>query len=251
MNETANENMNVAHTRIRIGACGEVEVWSVASYACAPHVDRLHGLLCERERRRATEYRHAPSRATFVVSRAMLRLALSEYTHVEPHAIRLGEGKNGKPELRCPADSSVQFSLAHADGLTLIALTRGCRVGIDVERLRRVPEAEQIMARFASPSERAAWRQLPFEQRQRAFFRWWTRKEAYLKATGEGLSGSLGAFDVSLSEGDAPQEPAIGGLGITAVQWSLVELVPEPGYLATLAVEQVMPTPPVAVLRSL
>ena len=234
--------------RASVGRCGAVDVWSGAHDAPARHMEWLRAQLCEQERQRAAEYRRAHSRAAFVVGRAMLRLALSEYTHMDPRELRFGEGKNGKVELRYPAGSAVQFSLAHADGLTLIALTRGSRVGIDVERLRHVPEAHEIMARFASPSERAVWRQLPPQEHEHAFFRWWTRKEAYLKATGEGLSRRLEAFDVPISAGDEAQLLSAGDLGANATTWSLVELASAPGYLATVAIEQAIAVPPLAAL---
>lgn len=224
-------------SRSRIGPGGGVDVWSAPSDMPAQRLERPQGLLSDHEWQRAVQYRCAQSRAAFIAGRAMLRLALSEYTQTDPSELRLGEGKNGKLELRRPTGHDVQFSLSHADTLTLLAITCGSRVGIDVERLRLVPEAYPIIARFASPAERAAWRRLPPEQRQHAFFRWWTRKEALLKATGDGLSADLGAFDVPFSPGDDVCQLPVGGAGATAARWSLVELLPAPGYLASLAIE--------------
>ena len=108
---------------------------------------------------------------------------------------------------------------------------------IDLEYIRSVPDAEEIAARFFSCQENAVFRALPPEQKQAAFFNCWTRKEAYIKAIGDGLAFSLDQFDVSLSPGEPARLLGIKGSSAAAAHWSLQELTPAPGYVAALAVE--------------
>src|SRR5262249_38196538 len=143
----------------------------------------------------------------------------------------------GKPALAGQGRAGLRFNVAHSEGWALIAVTRGREVGVDLERLRAEVATPEIAARFFSPRECEALQALPGPLRAEAFFRCWTRKEAYLKATGAGLSVALDRFAVTLDPGapaalvehrDDPDE---------VKRWSLRELPAPPGFAAALAVE--------------
>ncbi|MBV8886879.1 MAG: 4'-phosphopantetheinyl transferase superfamily protein, partial [Chroococcidiopsidaceae cyanobacterium CP_BM_RX_35] len=156
----------------------------------------------------------------------------------EPSQIQFHYGPRGKPSLTPASVASwLRFNLSHSQGLAVYAVTRDREIGIDIEHIRPMPEAAQLVSRFFSAQENAMFRTLLPSQQQTAFFRCWTRKEAYIKAVGDGLALSLDQFDVSLS----PDEPArllgIKGDHAAATRWFLQELTPAPDYIAALAVE--------------
>jgi 4'-phosphopantetheinyl transferase len=163
---------------------------------------------------------------------------LSRYLDISPGLLRFSYNRYGKPALVDAAgDASLRFNVSHSGGVALYAVTRGREVGLDVEAIRADLASLEIAVRFFSQAEVATLRALPAEQQTLGFFNCWTRKEAYIKALGEGLSRSLQSFAVSLTPGetasllssnDDPDEPA---------RWSLVELNPAEGYVAALAVE--------------
>jgi 4'-phosphopantetheinyl transferase len=217
---------------------GEVHVWLASIDQPTPRLHQLAQNLCADERQRADQFRFERDRERFIAGRGVLRAILGRYLGVEPGRVRLGYGPQGKPHLGDEFDSvGLRFNLAHSQGLALYALTLRRAIGIDLESMHPLPDAEQIAARFFSVRERTSYRELPSGQRQEAFYLCWTRKEAYIKAKGEGLSRPLSQFDVSL----IPEEPArllwVGWDPDEASRWSLVTLIPSPGYVASLAVE--------------
>jgi 4'-phosphopantetheinyl transferase len=174
----------------------------------------------------------------FIVARAVLRMILGRYLQIEPKQVQFSYGYHGKPELaERLGDTELRFNLAHSHELALYAFTRGREIGVDIEYLRFIPDAEQIAASFFSAGEIAALQALPANQRQMAFFACWTSKEAYVKAVGKGLALPLDQFEVSL----APGEPAgllnVKGAPGEAPRWSLNTWTPAPGYVAALAVK--------------
>jgi 4'-phosphopantetheinyl transferase len=216
----------------------EVHVWRVWLDRPAASVDSLAATLAADERERADRFLHADLRRRFVVGRGALRSILSRYLGRPPAAIRFEYGRQGKPALADDRGlSPLGFNLSHSHELALCAVALGREVGVDVERERTVANLSQIAERFFSRSERLALHALPPTDQTRAFFTCWTRKEAYIKARGEGLRIPLDAFDVTL----LPDEPA----HLLATRhdpgdvhrWSLRELEPGPGYVGALAVE--------------
>jgi 4'-phosphopantetheinyl transferase len=213
-----------------------VHVWRAPLVQSAERVEELQRLLGEDERRRAARFHFRKDRECFIVARGLLRTILGRYLHSEPRSLRFIYSVYGKPSL---ADSSggLRFNLSHSGDFALLALTYGRELGVDIEKLRTDFANEQIAGRFFSPREVARLRALPAGLRLEAFFNCWTRKEAYIKAHGEGLSLPLDGFDVTL----APDEPA--QLLSTrddpgeASRWSLRALHPCHGYVAALAVE--------------
>lgn len=186
----------------------------------------LEGFLSMEERARAARFRFSKDRRHFVVCRGTLRELLGRHTGLDPADLNFSYNFFGKPEL---AGSDVRFSVSHSHGLAVYAIARGGDVGVDVERIDPKFACEKIPERFFSPHEVATLRALPVSLQTEAFFLCWTRKEAYVKALGLGLSLPLTSFDVTLT----PGEPAVllRGAGSCSMQsWT-----PEPGYVGALA----------------
>jgi len=216
-------------------AVGEVHLWLAALDQPGEGWDQASGWLDEAEIVRAGRFARDRERRRFLCRRAGLRKLLSLYLDLAPPALRFRCGPHGKPDLAWPSvDGGLEFSCSHSHGLALYALTRGRRIGVDLERLTHVPEAEEIARRWLSPVEAALWRRLPPDQKTLAFLQWWTQTEAYVKALGEGWvepegnPGSVGLF-------------AAGGgrrhwLDPQGGSWSGQVFCPAPGYVAAVAV---------------
>jgi 4'-phosphopantetheinyl transferase len=215
----------------------EVHVLSGSLDQPAGRVEALAALLCPDERERAARFHFARHRDRFIAARGLLRCVLAAYLGQAPERIALRLGSRGKPALAPQfASARLHFNVSHSQGLALIALARGREVGVDVEFMKPMAEAEQIAERFFSPREVKTLLALPEAERPAAFFACWTRKEAYIKATGEGLARSLDSFDVSFGAGRPARLERVLDDPLEAARWSLVELDPAPGYAAALAV---------------
>jgi len=187
-------------------------------------------LLSGDERVRTVRFVFEADRRRFVACRGRLREILSMYVAVPPSKIVFGRGAKGKPFL---ANGGVHFSVAHSHELALVACCAVEEVGVDVELVRELPDAEQIVNQFFSPEEIAAWITLAEGERLRGFFECWTRKEAYVKALGDGLSRPLDSFHVQFSR----REPAKTAVPDGAKpRWSFFDVSPSHDYAGALAV---------------
>jgi 4'-phosphopantetheinyl transferase len=214
-----------------------VHVWRAALDVPESQVRSLWDTLTADERQRAERFFFEKDRTHFVVARGLLRVLLGRYLRQDPPRLRFTYGPHGKPALATdPGGVALRFNVSHSHGLALYAITRGREVGVDVERIRPDIAQEKIAERFFSPREVTVLRALPTPLQAPAFFACWTRKEAYIKAKGEGLTLPLDQFDVSLAPGEPaallhtawdPQE---------AAGWALHDLAPAPGYRAAVAV---------------
>lgn len=215
-------------------AADEIHVWRIPLDGVGPSQDEAQALLSADEQERWGRFHFARDRRRFERARVALRVILAAYLDEEARRIRFAFGTHGKPELAEPS-GEVGFNLSHSGDLALLAVAGRREVGVDVEAVRPVCDAEAIAERFFSPAENAALRQLPPQGRLDAFFRCWTRKEAYLKALGEGLARPLDGFDVSL-EPDAPARLLkVHADPQEASRWWLTALEPGPGYVGALA----------------
>jgi 4'-phosphopantetheinyl transferase len=204
----------------------------------ASRIQALRHILAADELSKARRFFFPKDRQHFILARGLLRTILGRYLDMEPSQLRFCYDDYGKPSLVPSSDQeALNFSLSHSDGLALYAITRDREIGIDVERVCPIPEAAQIAERFFSAHENAVFRTLDARLKQEAFFTCWTRKEAYVKARGKGLSLPLDQLDVSLIPGEPAMLLNIRGAPREAARWSLCELTPGPGYVAALAVE--------------
>jgi 4'-phosphopantetheinyl transferase len=214
----------------------EVHVWRASLELTEAQVDALIPLLAADEQHRADGYCRAELRTAFVAARARLRLLLGQYLRIAPVEVQFVYNVHGRPELSPEMGCErLNFNLSHSGTVVLYAFAWQRQVGVDVERPGRRLEFESIAGRFFSAHETNALTALPESERRAAFFRGWTRKEAFIKATGRGLSYGLGRFDVSL----APHEPArlLRADWDDPRAWTLRDLPAGLGYAAALAVE--------------
>ena len=203
-----------------------VHVWRAESRPCPTD------LLSASERERAAQFHFEKDRHRYVAARSILRQLIGRYEQVPPESIEFAYNTYGKPALE---GSSLRFNVSHSADLVLLAFTRNKNIGVDVERIRPEFAAKEIAGRFFSQEEVAVLRALPAESLPGAFFTCWTRKEAFIKAHGSGLSLPLHKFVVSL---DLPARLIRTEFDPDAArQWTLHDLLIDDGFRAALAVE--------------
>jgi len=213
----------------------EVHVWYQHLKGESADVGPFQGLLSADERDKASRYHFDRHRNDFTVTRGTLRILLASYLAKPPESFDFSYSAQGKPAL-ANIDTNLRFNVSHTDGLAALAFTRGREIGVDVEKMRPNLEAEKLAERFFSESERQFISRLTGRALDEAFFRCWTRKEAFIKAKGGGLSIPLHQFDVSIAE---DQPTALLGTRpdpSEARRWSLHNLPVKPGYAGALAV---------------
>jgi 4'-phosphopantetheinyl transferase len=216
----------------RLGA-GEIDVWCLPLDNAPVPLAELHALLDPEEQARAARFVGADHRDRFVRAHGLMRIVLSAYLDSRAEALGFGLGRHGKPYLI--GAEALSFNLSHSHDLAALAVASGMVLGVDVERCRALTDRDGLIGRFFSTDEQAAYLALPEAERDEGFFRLWTRKEAYIKALGEGLSCPLDSFTVSIGERAAILAPVLPG-------WSLYHFEPAAGYLGALAVDAVSPT---------
>ncbi|MBV9231847.1 MAG: 4'-phosphopantetheinyl transferase superfamily protein [Chloroflexi bacterium] len=216
----------------------EVHIWRASLDVPDAVIQHLRRFLTAEEAARADRFYFAKDRNHFIIARGVLRTVLGRYLNRDPRDIRFSYNPYGKPALDLSANENrLMFNLSHSHQLALYAFCYSRQVGIDVEYMRSGIDYEQLAKHTFSPYESAMVLALPAEEKGEAFFNCWTRKEAYIKARGKGVSIPLEQFDVSLRPGDPaalldsredPQE---------TTRWTLRALAPGPTYAGALAVE--------------
>ncbi|HBB32385.1 MAG TPA: 4'-phosphopantetheinyl transferase [Cyanobacteria bacterium UBA8803] len=217
-------------------SANEVHVWRAELEQPTWQIEKLAQTLSPDEKQRANRFYFERDRKKFIVGRGILRMLLSSYSDIDPSRLQFSYSPRGKPAIaNTDPKARLEFNLSHSNGLVLYAISRDLQLGIDLEYIRPMQDAEQLAKRFFSPREYVLISSLPDEQKQEAFFNGWTRKEAYLKATGDGLAG-LAQVEVSLMPGDSAMLVSISGDASAASRWDLYHLIPAPDYVAALAV---------------
>lgn len=167
----------------------EVHVWRASLDLEASSIQSLLDILCVEEQQRAERYHFPKDRDRFIVARGLLRVIISYYLGKEPRDLQFVYNQYGKPALSEAYNREpLCFNLSHSRELALYAVTQNRNLGVDLEYIRTGFPCEEIAERFFSPQENAILRTLPLDMKHKAFFTCWTRKEAYIKATGKGLS---------------------------------------------------------------
>lgn len=216
----------------------EVHVWRASLNSPHHRLQYLHGMLASEECERAARFHFAHDRRNFIAARGLLREILSHYLELPPHTLQFRYTSHGKPYLTYDCGGQwLRFNVSHSGELALYAISRGRELGVDIEEIRTDIEHKQIASNFFSKQEVAALHALPVHLQQEAFFLCWTRKEAYIKAIGEGLSLPLHSFDVSVTPGTPASLLAVRGNAQEAARWTLQALEPGPNYQATLVAE--------------
>jgi 4'-phosphopantetheinyl transferase len=215
----------------------EVQVWFVDLAASMASVEACFHSLSAAERDRASQFCSEKLKNAFTLSRGILRALLGAYLGSEAGCLRFAYGLRGKPRLAFP-ETPLTFNLAHSGKFAAYAFAVGCEVGVDIEEIRPMRDQEEVVRRFFAREECEEWLTLDPAQRDAGFYRGWTRKEAFIKALGDGLSVPLDSFRVSLRP-EAPakllhvdKDPAAAG------RWSLFSLIPADGYIGALAMAE-------------
>jgi 4'-phosphopantetheinyl transferase len=210
----------------------EIHLWR-AYLDCEEAVLRqLEATLAPDEKDRANRFFFQQDRNGFIGTRGVLRELLGRYMHRSPASLEFEYSALGKPSLRAKLEPPIQFNVSHSHGLALLGFAVGRHLGVDVELLRPAVAGDEIAERFFSPQEVMELRALPPSLRDEGFFLCWTRKEAYVKARGEGLNVPLESFHVSLTPGQPERLQSAD-----SSRWSLRSLRPDPRYVGALVGE--------------
>ena len=216
----------------------EVHVWRASLDQNEATMAGLWELLTTEERRRAQRYCFQKGRRQFVVARGVLRRIIALYTELHPATLTLTSNRYGRPSLSSDSNpAELEFNLSHSGNLVLYAFSRGRAVGIDIEAVRKEIATLNIAENFFSPDEVAALKAVPADMRTAAFFNCWTRKEAFIKAVGEGLSYPLHNFSVSLAPHEEAALLSVRGDQRAAARWKIYALEPGAGYSAAVIAE--------------
>ena len=215
----------------------EVHVWTTSLDVVPKVLSTFERILCSSEMESARRFRVKQHRNRFIAARGFVRTLLSHYLRINPAEPEFVYGPYGKPSLSTAfRESGLNFNLAHSENLAVIAVTQAGAIGVDVERIRPLADAGELVAQFFSARTRAAFQNLPLEQKPTAFFNLWTRKEAWLKATGEGIGSLLNVVEVSFLPDEPPRLLSLPREVQTLGPWVLHEFSPRPGFIAALAI---------------
>jgi 4'-phosphopantetheinyl transferase len=218
--------------------CDEVHVWRTTLDLPLSCVQSLEQTLAADERIRSQQFRFPKDRIHYIVARGILRAILGRYLASDPRTLQFHYSQHGKPSLVGESGSgALFFNITHSRRMALYAITRGREIGIDLEYIDSSMAWEEIAERFFSPYEVSMLRVAPTQMQREAFLSCWTRKEAYLKARGTGLSLALSQFDVSVAPKVSAAILSTGEEDRDISCWSLHDLSPDSGYVAALAVE--------------
>ena len=220
-------------------AAGQVQLRLVCLDCEAGELARLQGFLSAEELQRGNRLLDPERRRRFFAGRGILREILAGCLGEEPGEIRLSEGEFGKPHLSDHLEpDSISFNLSHAGNRLLLAFAAGCELGVDLEQLRAELPFRAMAERYFSRRERMELFALPASEQLSAFYRCWTRKEAYLKGAGSGFSQPSDGFDVSLLPQQPPKLLAHRSLPSETARWCIEDLAVPDGYCAALAFRQ-------------
>ena len=214
----------------------EVHLWQIELAAVATSEQRWQQVLSTDEQTRAARFHFSRDRQHFTATRALLRTILASYVASEPAKLVFRYSEKDKPSLAL-AGNQVEFNVSHSGTTALLAFARGRVLGVDVERIREDLDPTALAQRFFSTHEQNQLAAVSPSEKYHAFFRGWTRKEAYIKAKGTGLSLPLDQFDVSLQPGDENALRATRPDAAEAALWSLQEIKAGDGYVAALCVQ--------------
>jgi 4'-phosphopantetheinyl transferase len=215
------------------GSDRSIHIWAMPIQAREQDISRFELALSSDEKERSDRFHFSHLRHSFILTRGALRFLLGRYLNIAPSELQLGYSATGKPFVTSQAN--LKFNISHSGDIALYAFSTASELGIDVERIRRLPDMLDIASEFFCQEEFREISSLPVEQRDLSFFLCWTRKEAYIKAIGTGLSVPLNEFRVTVR----PEEPArllhIHNDEQRAKDWTLHDLTDEMNYAAALA----------------
>jgi 4'-phosphopantetheinyl transferase len=216
----------------------EIHIWCALLDQPACLVKKVVCSLSIDEKARAGRFYFEEDRKRFIVRHGILRMILGYYLRVEASELRFCYGRNGKPRLADTfGNKIINFSTSRSEGLVIYGFTRNGELGVDVEYVRDIPEMDQIVKVIFSERETQVYRALPEHLKRDVLFTCWTRKEAFVKATGEGLSRPLDKFELTVDPVEPVRLLRINGDSRSACRWSIHDLKPASGFTGAVAVE--------------
>jgi 4'-phosphopantetheinyl transferase len=216
----------------------DVHIWRGSLDLAAAKIEKLFDILSQDEKLRAQRFRFPEHQKRFIAARGILRQLLSTYLDLPAKSIVFEYSDRGKPTLAKSINyNDLQFNLSHSQDLAVYGFTLSRKIGIDLEYLKPLTDAKAIASRFFAATEKELICSLTGEEQQQVFFQLWTAKEAYLKAIGEGITGSLAEVEIALASDRSITSFKLKGNTITTESWLLSDFIPETNYLATVAVE--------------
>ena len=214
----------------------EVHIWAASLEHTPQTVTRFADLLSADETKRAERFYFAKDRAHFIVGRGLLRKLLGDYLGLAPTHIEFNYGPYGKPALKTgEVNHTLQFNLAHSNGLALYAFCWNLELGIDLEHVRPMADEDAFAAQIFSANESALIASLVGEQKRQAFFKIWACKEAFFKASGDGLTKPIDQAEITLGAGETASLVSIAGDKQQAAGWQLQSFQPAANFQAALA----------------
>ena len=216
----------------------EVHVWCVLLDNLLPQIKILSQKLSSDEDKRARCFYFERDKNRYIIGRGVLRTIISGYIGVEASQLQFCYGKHGKPYLENNCNNpKLYFNMSHSDNLALYAFSCNRKVGIDIERIRDLPDMEQLAECSFSYNDKIVFHTMPGDMKRKVFFECWARKEAYLKGVGEGLWQQLDSFDVLSKTGDPANLLTIGENSQKTTKWYVQDLSPAFGFAAACASE--------------
>lgn len=230
-------NWNLPPSKLDLSP-NEVHVWRASLQVPDFVLDKYSQLLSDDELSRKKRFHFERDRWRYSFGRGVLRFILGKYLVADPKDVDFSYGDYGKPFLDSALyDIPIHFNHAHSNDLSLYAFTLSRSVGIDIEYMRPIPDYDKISEKFFSLGENAILQKLPENHKQEAFYNIWTRKEAYIKAVGGGLTIPLDMFEVSVISSEPVQLKSIDCSNDKASRWRMESFHPSKGYAAAIVVE--------------
>ena len=212
----------------------DLHIWHASLDPVPEQLEYLQSVLSVDEQKRSQKFRFWRHKRRFMAGRGILRVLLGRYLKMDPEEIYLQYNEYGKPYLPV---GNPQFNLANCRDLALYVFCLNADIGVDLECIRSIEDVSGIASRFFSPSENAVLKSAPTDQQLELFFTYWTLKEAYIKAVGQGLSYPLDSFEISITEKDGDRVFQIGRNNELLPNWSLFSLKSETGCAEAVAVQ--------------
>jgi 4'-phosphopantetheinyl transferase len=215
---------------------GQIHLWLIDRGKLSVQDPSLVVPFSRLECKRADGFRFSRDRDRYLIGRKCLRTLLAAYLQIQPDEVALTLGVDGKPQLEPPNPSDLEFNLTHAGRFTLIAVTRGAAIGVDLEAVKPQPDPTELARNILSRREMAAFDRLPEETKLEGFYRLWTMKEAVLKALGTGFRHDPRRLEIGIT----PPPVAIRQIGFVGAPqefWTFIRLPVSEGFMAALAVQ--------------